>query len=328
MIKILTSFSIILFIFLLPRRCYAQQEVNCQPVCVLGDSVSNSITTAQLLKLKGPRLIFPQCDTVRKDVYLKTFTVYCLRESEMLWVKTCTGKNAGFDKQTLDVIKTLNTGDTIYLKNIYAATGNVDEALAPVKLQVAGDGVVEKKTLKKRDGTTSVTRTITIADAVNGVKRKGMTVARDTTLAVSLVEQVKSGALKAYPALNFEAGNPLSTTEITRMFAMALDSIMVEDVDGTLIKKTLKRPFDYCSISSFKVMQEWSPGEESDEDKVVILAIAPISDYYDEEENVWAHRPLFWIKYEDVAGIIEDFDTEHPKSTFSKAVWKDFLKAK
>ncbi len=328
MTKALTTFLITTFTLFNALHCAAQQEVNCQAVCVLADSVSTSITAAQLSKIKSPRLFFPECDTVRKDAFIRRYTIYCLRETEMLWTRTFSGKNPAFDKPTCDVLKTLNTGDTVYIKDIAVGTNHVDESAAPIKLQVAGDGVVSKKISKKGEGTLIVTRTITLPDAVNGIKKKDMTIARDTALASLLLNKVKTGELKVYPALNFEAGSSLSATEVSKIFNTPYDTVMVEDADGTLIKKEVKKYFDFSSVSSFKVLEEWNPGEENDEDKVVIQGIAPILDYYDDDDHVWAHRPLFWIKYEDAVETIEAFETEHTKISFTKAVWKDFVKAK
>ncbi len=328
MAKKLTISLFVALLILSSARGFAQQEPNCDPVCVVTTAGDNSISVAQLAAIKGPKLTFPNCDTVREGMFIRRYTLYCLRESEMLWVKTLYGKNPAFDKATSDVLRTLNTGDTLCIKDIIAGSKGVDELLPPLKFWVDGDGTREKKASKNEDGALVVTRVISIPAPTDTSRKKGGTSAKDTILASLLLEKVKNGSLKVYPALNFEATSPLGQAAINSILSPVPDTFIVEDVDGTLIRKIVKNHFDYSAVCSFKVLEEWNPGEENDEDKIQVLGIAPIYDYYDIEGNLWAHRPLFWIKYEDAAEIIDSFDTSHPKNNFMKAVWKDFKKGK
>jgi hypothetical protein len=320
--------ALLLSVFMWCPAGYAQQEVNCNPIVVLTKPGEEAISLTILNKLKGPRLVYPACDTARTDLAIHRFSIYLLHGTEIQYMSYKSGKGAGFDKADIAALNLMADGDVIFITDITSWSATSEESSSPIRLKVTNDNPKKQEAEAGDNEMSLLVRTIVLGDTVLDSTTKKKILRPNSALANKLIDAVKSGKARASAYGIYNAQNVLSAADIKKIFADKVDSIRVENIDGAAIIKTVTIPFNYDNVRGFRVLEQVSADEETGKDEMEILAIAPVCDYLDDDGKLWGNRPLFWIKYEDIEEVITEFEARHSKLKLIAAIKADYQKVK
>lgn len=307
---------------------YGQQEVNCDPIAVLIKPGEDEITLSALLKLKGPKLVYLGCDTNRTDLVLHSFSLYLLHGTDIQHMSWKSGKGAQFDKADIVAIGQMADGDFILVNDIAFWSATFELNFSPIRMKIINDLPKKAAAETEENEPKLLVRSIVLCDTVVDTATKKKVARPDTTLANKLIDAVKAGKARANPIAMYNAQNPLSVAEVKKILADKIDSLLVEDIDGSALVKVVRTPFNFGNVRSFRVLEQVTVDEETGKDEMEILAIAPVCDYTDEDGKMLGCRPLFWIKYEDIEEDINEFEAKHKQLKLIAAIKADYKKAK
>ncbi len=300
-------------------------KIQCNPVCDLAGVNFGNIPYKKLTKAKGLRIGYANCNWEESPYFIKRYKLFVLRKSEVIFMRDFVGHNPDFDDETLGFLSTLQTGDVLNFKNIDVSDGSAARSFGDLNFRVIRDPEEKEPEGDTEWRISIISRKIIVGDTSETVKKTSSTV-HDTLLAEKIISKVKAGKLKAYTSSNYNSPTPLTKTEISKIFKADLDTIEVEDVDGTVLKKITEMQYNFNSINSFKVIEKCKYNRRTGKMEISILSVAPLRDYYNEIGTWIGYKPLFWVDYTDVKADINYYDHEHPDHNFERAIWEDYMK--
>lgn len=106
----------------------------------------------------------------------------------------------------------------------------------------------------------------------------------------------------------------------------AIDTITVVD-PVTYEEKTtvVKNDFNWMNIKKFRMKEDWVFDKESSKMVVRILAIAPIEDVYDENDNFRGQRAMFYAYYPDLREHLIKREVFNPFNDSNRLTWDDLF---
>lgn len=144
--------------------------------------------------------------------------------------------------------------------------------------------------------------------------------AKSHALAMTLINKIKAGKIKAYPYLDRNS-SPLSLEEANNIFAPTLDTIEVEEIDGGFTHKVIKTDFSFSALNGFKVLECTTFNSQTNATTVKIVSVALLTDGILADDS-YGYQPLCWLIYDDIQEDINTFDHKHPAGGFGDAIWK------
>lgn len=112
-----------------------------------------------------------------------------------------------------------------------------------------------------------------------------------------LLEEIKTGRLKAYDPLNIDVSTTYSDIE-TKMGAKT-DTIDVQQPDGTVKRVPIKQNSKPEEVKQLLVYELWYFDKKLSKLDVRIIAIEPYYIGFDTQLGRVLRKPLFWIKFEE-----------------------------
>lgn len=118
---------------------------------------------------------------------------------------------------------------------------------------------------------------------------------------------------------------PLTFAEVEQQLG-AIDTITVVD-PVTYEEKTtvVKNDFNWMNIKKFRMKEDWVFDKESSKMVVRILAIAPIEDVYDENDNFRGQRAMFYAYYPDLREHLIKREVFNPFNDSNRLTWDDLF---
>jgi len=89
--------------------------------------------------------------------------------------------------------------------------------------------------------------------------------------------------------------------------------------------KTVTNEFNPELISKIRIKEDWVFDEESSSMEVRILAIAPIVDEHDDNDNFRGERALFWAYYPSIRQDLARYEAYNPLNDAQRLTWEDLL---
>ena len=185
-----------------------------------------------------------------------------------------------------------------------------------------------------------VTRVVSIAVQDDTSKHHFRQECNDTTLLELLVNDIHAGKLTAYrgtdytltdkvgiqtPVLTEGARSDIDAELDINIFRVAEDAIT-----GDIIKRVVHPKFDYETVTSYRVMEEWTHSRKTGKTEVQIIAIAPMRPMYNEDWSFRAYKLLFWVRYADIQPMLARYDAQkniaaQPELGFTRMLWDDYF---
>ncbi len=118
---------------------------------------------------------------------------------------------------------------------------------------------------------------------------------------------------------------PLTFAEVEQQLG-AIDTITVVD-PVTYEEKTtvVKNDFNWMNIKKFRMKEDWVFDKESSKMIVRILAIAPIEDVYDDNDNFRGQRAMFYAYYPDLREHLIKREVFNPFNDSNRLTWDDLF---
>jgi gliding motility associated protien GldN len=118
---------------------------------------------------------------------------------------------------------------------------------------------------------------------------------------------------------------PLTFSEVEQQLG-AIDTITVVD-PVTYEEKTtvVKNDFNWMNIKKFRMKEDWVFDKESSKMVVRILAIAPIEDVYDDNDNFRGQRAMFYAYYPDLREHLIKREVFNPFNDSNRLTWDDLF---
>ena len=136
-------------------------------------------------------------------------------------------------------------------------------------------------------------------------------------MAEAILEQIDSMHLKAY---NF---HDLSFTKVLTVQQVHDANALTPDQNITCrggISAT-----SYGFIHNYLLLTKWEQDMTSGQITAQIEAIAPIWNIISDTGTIVNQRGLYWLRLDDIQGIISENDSYHPTSTFAEHVWDGYF---
>lgn len=153
----------------------------------------------------------------------------------------------------------------------------------------------------------------------------------DSLITESVVNLAKQKRINLYAAVDTQGvfAVPLSKEEICEEIKPQIDSVDADDpITAQRYIKVLIREFRFETIQHYKLMEEWRYNVKNGQTDIVITAIAPLKNEYDDNGYFLGQKTMFWIKYADAKPVFDKYEKQHPNNTLMRAVWNDYFAEK
>lgn len=148
----------------------------------------------------------------------------------------------------------------------------------------------------------------------------------DTSLIVLLMNGIKSGKITAYSAFDHSFTTKFTAADLDNSITPKPDTILITDpVTGDEITRVVKRDFDPEMIHKYRILEDWTFDPESGKTQIQIKGIAPIKEIYGEDGMFRGIQAMFWVKYEDVSGMLAKIQQYHPNHNLNSLLWDDYF---
>ncbi len=142
-----------------------------------------------------------------------------------------------------------------------------------------------------------------------------------------LIDAIKSGKITAYSAFGNDDRftTKLTKEQVIEAITPKPDTIEVEDVDGTMIKKIVKKDFNPQLVFSYRVKEDWIFDRNMGKMVVRIIGIAPVLDYLDENQNYKGSAAMFWLSYPEIRNTLATYEVYNPNNDVFRFTWDEFF---
>jgi hypothetical protein len=176
--------------------------------------------------------------------------------------------------------------------------------------------------------TKRVSRVITLGDSLKPPKPKLRSEVDEFTLAQIMFKALLAGKLIAYSTVDPKFTYPLSRKAVQEIIdVVPPDTVEVEDVDGTMLNKVIKREIPYGQVRKYRVLEEWTFDIKKATTTIQIIGIAPFTPpkIMNRSGAIIGDYPMFWVKYEDAKNILIDYQQSHPDCNVPLSVWESYF---
>ncbi len=170
--------------------------------------------------------------------------------------------------------------------------------------------------------TTQTTRIVHILYPEDTIHYHLYDISPDTCYMESIIDLIKAGKINAYNDNTMKT--QLSEEEVMKIFTGTIDTVM-EIHPETNSDVVIRDVFNFCSITKFMLLEDWSFDAKKGETTIQINAIAPLHDTYYDDGSFKEISPVFWIKFDDFLKILPAYDTYHPTNTFAEKLWQSYF---
>ena len=136
----------------------------------------------------------------------------------------------------------------------------------------------------------------------------------------------KDGKLKCYS----EADNNdiLSAEEIRDLFILPSYTTLIDNPStGKQIIKVIPREFDYRSIASMKIAEDWSYDPYTAKTKIQITRVAPLVDVVGDDGVYRGSKSMFWIPWSQFQSYFSSDPQGKPMlKELGQAIWREYFR--
>jgi len=139
-----------------------------------------------------------------------------------------------------------------------------------------------------------------------------------------LLDEIQAGKLKAYSPLDINVPTTYQDIE-TNMGATTKTQQIQIDAQGHYRDSTITEPAKPEEIKQLMVYEEWYFDKKLSQLGVRIIALCPFYMGIDPELNRPLHKPLFWIKFDEVRDILAKNEAFVPNNDAQRISFDDLF---
>ncbi|PQJ09172.1 hypothetical protein CJD36_020510 [Flavipsychrobacter stenotrophus] len=148
----------------------------------------------------------------------------------------------------------------------------------------------------------------------------------DTSLGEMLIRKVLNGKIDAYNKKEDHNLIPIDMREVRSLVAPRIDTVEVEDpVTGKIFTRVVKSDFHYETIWKYKLLEEWKYDRSTGTTDVKVTSIGLMKDGYGDDGSYHGAQVLLWLKYSDVADVLQKYYRSHPLANISTSLWTSYF---
>ena len=104
------------------------------------------------------------------------------------------------------------------------------------------------------------------------------------------------------------------------------DTVLVDDpVTGMETMKIVVRDFNFGTINTYKILEDWTFDPHTGQIESRVIAIAPLQ-YILDDTGTWKEtRTMCWLRIEDVKSMIAKYEEYHPTNTIAQQIWYSYF---
>ena len=142
-----------------------------------------------------------------------------------------------------------------------------------------------------------------------------------------LIDAIKTGKITAYSAFNSDDRftTKLSKEQVIEQITPKPDTIEVEDVDGTMIKKIVKKDFRPDLITTYRLKEDWIFDRNMGRMVVRIIGIAPVTDVLADDNSYKGSYAMFWLSYPEIRNTLASYEVYNPNNDVYRFTWDEFF---
>jgi gliding motility associated protien GldN len=141
-----------------------------------------------------------------------------------------------------------------------------------------------------------------------------------------LIDAIKRGKITAYSAFSDDRfTTKLTKEQVIEQITPKPDTIEVEDVDGTMIKKINKKDFNPHLITAYRIKEDWIFDRNMGKMVVRIVGIAPVADLLNDDGSYKGSYAMFWLSYPEIRQTLSSYEVYNPQNDISRYTWDEYF---
>ncbi len=149
---------------------------------------------------------------------------------------------------------------------------------------------------------------------------------KDSSLAKILVAAIRAGKVHPYSNYNHNFTYKLTGDEITDI--VGTKTITVTSIDPKTGKEeVMKRKVEpeYLSVHKYRILEEWTFNRQTGTTEITTKGIAPLLEIFGDDGDFRGIKPLFWVKYQELADVIADDEKINKGRALTTHIWTDYF---
>lgn len=118
---------------------------------------------------------------------------------------------------------------------------------------------------------------------------------------------------------------PVTYADVQKMLGRIDTITVIDPVTYEETRKVVKNDFNWTNITKFRMKEDWAFDKESSKMLARILAIAPIEDVYDENDNFRGQRAMFYAYYPDLRPFLIKYEVFNAFNDSNRLTWDDIM---
>ncbi len=145
-----------------------------------------------------------------------------------------------------------------------------------------------------------------------------------------LLDALKRGKIKGYKAMvDDRFSSVMSKDEIMETTAGKTDTLIVTDpITGSEVTKITTRDFNPEDITKYRIKEDWIFDRNQGQMVVRIAGLAPIIDLYNDQHVYIGSKPMFWLYYPDIRGLLAQYEVVNPQNDIARYTWDEFFESR
>lgn len=142
-----------------------------------------------------------------------------------------------------------------------------------------------------------------------------------------LIDAIKRGKITAYSSFNNDDRftSKMSKESVMEQITPKPDTVEVEDIDGTMVKKVQKKDFNPHLITSIRVKEDWIFDRNQGKMVVRIIGIAPVTDVLADDGSYKGSYAMFWLSYPEIRQTLASYEVYNPQNDVYRYTWDEFF---
>ena len=149
---------------------------------------------------------------------------------------------------------------------------------------------------------------------------------KDSTLAKIIVAAIRGGKVHPYSNFNHNFTYQLAGDDITDI--IGTKTVTVTSIDPKTGKdEVIKRKIEpeFTKVHKYRILEEWAFNRLTGTTEITILGIAPLFEVFGDDGDFRGIKPLFWVKYNELAGVIADDEKINKGRAMTSQIWGDYF---
>ena len=144
-----------------------------------------------------------------------------------------------------------------------------------------------------------------------------------------LIDAIKRGKIKAYSNFDDRFTLALSKEQLMEQLTPKPDTnTLVDPVTGQEVIKINKKDFEPDRITKYRLKEDWIFDRNQGQMVVRIVGIAPVMDVIGDAGDYRGSKPLFWLYYPDIRGLLANYEVFNPMNDIARYTWDEFFESR